>query len=132
MIHPDYPNHPVRPAAEQSVHDRVIETLAQHLQQEGFKDVRTNPGRQKNNAVLCNKQKRIWPDVFTVENKKVTRIYEVETISTVDTGSAEQWEDYARCVPRFYLVVPESKQKEAERILQARGIPYKRIYTYKG
>jgi len=132
MIHPDYPDHPVRRAAEQSTHDRVIATLAQHIQQEGFRDVRTNPGQQKNNPVFCNKQKRIWPDVFTVENRRVTRIYEVETTSTVDTGSADQWEDYARCVPHFYLVVPESKQKEAERILQARSIPCKRIYTYKG
>ena len=132
MRHPDYSNHPVRPGAEQSVHDRVVEYLKQRLQQEGFRDVRTNPGQQKDNAVQCNRQKTIWPDVFTVEDQRVTRIYEVETISTVDIGSADQWDDYSRCVRSFYLVVPESKQEKAKQILQARDIPYVSILTYKG
>ena len=132
MSHPGYPTHPVRPEAEQSVHDQIIQALQQQLQQKGFQDVRTNPGQQKNWSMNCNSQK-LWPDVFTVDqDSHITSVFEVETVSTVDAGSADQWKDYASCVRPFYLVVPESKQEEAEEILADQGILCDGILTYKG
>ena len=121
----------MRPAAEQSVHDRVIQALQEQLEQEGFQDVRTNPDRQKDHTINCDGRK-LWPDVFTVENSRATRIHEVETVGTVDAGAAEQWEDYSSCVRPFYLVVPESRQDKAKEILQDRGIPCDGILTYQG
>ena len=129
MSHPDYPNHPVRPTEEQSIHDSVIQRLKEQLQKNGFRDVRTNPGSQKNYAINCD-GRQLWPDVFTVENGRVTSIYEVETVSTVDAGAADQWKDYSSCEHRFYLVVPKSLQDKAENILQDQHIQYDEIIPY--
>jgi len=133
MKHPDYPAHPVRPPQEQNVHDRVIQDLKQRLQRQGVKDVRVNPGQEKNHPIVCvSTKKQIWPDLFTVENNRVTWIYEVETMSTVDIGSADQWKDYAECIKnaKFVLVVPKEKENDAKRILTNRNIPYANVETY--
>jgi hypothetical protein len=129
MGHPDYPNHPVRLAEEQSIHDSVIQRLKEQLQKEGFGDVWTNPGYQKPHTINCDSRK-LWPDVFTVKNDRVASIYEVETVSTVDAGAADQWEDYSSCAHLFYLVVPKSLRDKAENILRDRRIRYDKILTY--
>ncbi|MEN3010613.1 MAG: hypothetical protein ABDI20_06540 [Candidatus Bipolaricaulaceae bacterium] len=130
--HPDYPSHPVRSAQEQAIHDQLIQDLAQRLRRRGYHDVKPNPGQEKNASVPCGASKTLWPDVVVKEGNRFILIFEVETASTVDKGSADQWEDYAKCVKdaSFVLVVPKGKEVVAKEILESRRIPYKEIMTY--
>lgn len=130
QVHPDYPEHRLRSEEEQSFHDHVIELLVERLQQEGPMEIRTNPGRLRQNAIVLEEGKEFYPDVFTVTGDEVTAICEVETPSTTHESSVAQWKDYASIGATFLLIVSEEEAETAARLLQANEIPCQGILTY--
>lgn len=128
--HPDYPDHPARPAEEQELHDQVVSLLAERLQQEGFQDVRTNPGGNEVNVIEIEDKTEMFPDVFTVEDEHVTAVCEVETASTVDPDAVVQWQDYAALGVDFLLVVPQSQADQAEELIEENGVACDHLLTY--
>jgi hypothetical protein len=112
--------HSKRDKEEQKIHDRVIRELAQKLREEGYR-VRTNPGTSKKHAVNRNGTK-FWPDVYTYEDSVVTRIYEVETPQTTNSGAVDQWIKYSRGKSSFYLVIPEESVEVAKNLMREYNI----------
>lgn len=125
-----YPQHEARPEGEQQSHDHVIALLAQKLFEEGFADVRINPGESQENAIEVDEEREIYPDVFVVEGEDVTLICEVETPSTVSEEAVAQWRDYATLGPAFLLVVPEESAQLAQKLLEEHQIPCQNLITY--
>ncbi len=125
-----HPQHAARSEEEQRAHDHVIALLAQKLFEEGFADVRINPGDSRENAIEIDEEREIYPDVFVVEGDDVTLICEVETPSTVGEGAVEQWRDFATLGPAFLLVVPEEAAPLAQQLLEAHQIPCQTLITY--
>jgi len=130
QIHPEYPQHRTRSKEEQSFHDHIIELLVERLKQEGAAEIRTNPGRLKQNAIVVEEGKEFYPDVFTLSDDEVTAICEVETPSTTHESSVAQWKDYAGIGATFLLIVPEEEAETAARLLQENEIPCQGILTY--
>ena len=119
-------------ADEEKKHDDVIEFVKTNLIKEGFK-VRLNKSKNKTNDVDDTDENgdkiTIFPDVYTIGEKYVERIYEVETKSSVVKSEVSQWKQYSRNVD-FYLVVPEDKLEDAKKLVAEHNIKVKDFLTY--
>jgi len=112
---------------EQKEHDDVIEFLRADLIREGFR-VKINKGKDKQNGIndtTENGEKiKIYPDVYTYIEKKVKRIYEVETKRSVVKSEVSQWKQYSKGV-EFYLVVPKAELDKAKKLAKENGVQVK-------
>lgn len=100
-------------------HDRIIEEIVLHLNQEKY-DVYTNQGHEHNAGIDGN-----YPDVILTEKGSTTVkfIMEIETIDSVNEESKNQWKKYYDEIKAtFYLVVPASTLNRAKELCQRFGI----------
>jgi len=113
-------------------HDDVIEFVRAMLIKEGC-NVKINKSNQKNNGINDTDSKgnkiKIYPDLYTFEEKIVKRIYEVETEDSVEESQVPQWKQYAKGVD-FYLVVPKSMLEKAQELSEEKNIEVKDFLTY--
>ncbi len=120
-----------RQPIEQNRHDTIIGRLYSQLSKEG-KKVKTNEGNTKLNGVTNEGDtESYYPDVFVIgTGTKVTEIYEVETESTTNENSIEQWKRSSEDNAKFFLVVPKESLKEAKRLAEKHKIPVKGYFTF--
>src|SRR5690242_14606836 len=111
----------------QSLHDRMIKQLADHLVTKKFRDVRAD------HPEFCDKPARITgqdgpgqvPDVTATGIQMV--LFEVETDDSLyDPHTKEQWElfsSYADLhMADFWIVVPKAKKEEAQDRVSSLGL----------
>jgi len=111
-------------------HDSIINTVASALESQGF-FVKTNPNQKKDNPVERKGGYTYYPDLFVIENEKVTRVYEVETEDSITDEEAEnQWKPYSDGAADFYLVVPEKSLSKAKELVNKYNIDVKDYYTF--
>jgi len=127
----------LRRLEEWSIHDQAVDAVAKQRMNFPSKDeprrqTYTNPD-QKHVMGIGQGNDLVYPDIVVVDldKKEAIILGEVETESTVDDQSAEQWSDYSRRVNgSFYLYVPEGYEADARKILESNGIKYLGIRTY--
>ena len=108
-------------AAEQSLHDRVVERLAQQKRTRKT-ETYANPGSEKNLDV-----DGLYPDVIVFDELTaaprliILELWEVETMESVsDAEATQQWRPYAQAArkydAKFSLVVPVDAVDDAVRL----------------
>ena len=104
----------------QSLHDRVIQTAVNQLDQITH-DVYSNPGSYKNTGIGEN-----YPDIIITQkgDKTVQFIIEVETNESVTINEAvNQWKKYATEIrTSFYILVPFARKNLAISLCKQVGI----------
>lgn len=104
----------------QSLHDRVILTAKNYLNQTDF-DIYLNPGSQKNAGINDN-----YPDIVltTKGTNTVQFVIEVETSDSITLAEAtNQWKKYATEInASFYLLVPFNYHAIASNLCRQIGI----------
>ena len=125
----------MRKEEEWPVHDQVVDAVATQRmnypsENHPNSQTYTNPDQEKN--FFVNGDNKVWPDLVVIDTKRkaVIIIGEVETESTVNNESAEQWKDYSTRSGDFYLYVPHGYEDEAKRLLNLNGIRCSGIRTY--
>ncbi|MFH1803110.1 MAG: hypothetical protein ABH864_06725 [archaeon] len=124
--------HTERDPIEQNLHDRVIDDVVKFIKKSGrdCDTIRTNKGKSKDYGVKEKDGELYYPDVFTVKNKTVLEIYEVETSQSVNDGSVEQWKKFSSGDAKFYLVVPKSDIEKAEQIAKKNNIKVDEFFFF--
>ena len=74
--------------------------------------------------------KTVYPDLFVVEKGYVTKIYEVETKSTINESSIKQWKTYSKLTSKFYLVVPGKSLELTKELVTTHNITVDGYYTW--
>jgi hypothetical protein len=100
---------------EQSDHDRaVIDIAARHMSFPGWPNLATFVNEPYRSAPVSDGLLLLYPDIVIVDHlqHEAVLLGEVETDSTVNTVSAEQWHRYAGIAP-LHLFVPPSKVMDA-------------------
>lgn len=119
-----------REPLEQNIHDTAIADLAKELlNRRPSLIVRTNPGTSKDYGLKTN-DKTYYPDIYTFENDEVKRIFEIETESTANESSIEQWKLYSSGSAEFYLVVPKESLQETKELVDKYHIDVAGYWTY--
>jgi hypothetical protein len=117
-----------RTTTTQSLHDKVINTAKDYLNQKDY-DIYTNPNGFKNAGIGDN-----YPDIIMTKKgtSTVEFIIEVETEDSVDFSEADsQWKKYATEIKAsFYILVPLNKKQVAIDLCRQVGISA-RFGTYK-
>jgi len=123
--------HNNREPIEQNRHDTIIGRLAKQLVKDG-KKVKTNEGNTKLNGVKNTGESDFYyPDIFVVGvGTNVTEIYEVETESTVNENSIQQWKKYSGDTAKLFLVVPNESLQTAKELAKKHKIPVKEYFVF--
>lgn len=123
--------HTKRTPIEQNLHDTMINLLEKTLKVEG-KSIKTNKGSTKLNGVRNEGDEEIYyPDVFVLgSGTKVTEIYEIETETTVNEDSIEQWKKSSEDTAEFFLVVPKKLLETAKKLAEKHKIPVKEYFVF--
>lgn len=120
--------HDKREPLEENLHNTVIRGLAEILEKDKL-TVRINPADSKQNGVVTGK-KTYYPDVYTFKGNNVTQIFEVESVSTVNENSVEQWKLYSSGKAKFFLVVPRESLKLAKDLVKKHKINVDGYWTF--
>ena len=112
----------------QSLHDRMIKQLAEHLISKKFRDVRADhPDFYDKPARIISRDGTscLVPDVTATGIQMV--LFEVETADTInDPHTREQWQlfsSYADLhMADFWVVVPKAKKDEAQERVSSLGV----------
>ena len=121
-------------AKEKKEHDDVIESVRAKLIADG-NEVEVNKFKSKSSPVTYTKgdgtKGQYYPDVYTHKDSIVTKMFEVETLSSVNDDQAEnQWKLYSKGKAKFYLVVPESKLEEAKNLAKKYKVEVEDYWFY--
>lgn len=104
----------------QSLHDRVINTAKDYLNQKDY-NIYLNPNGYKNAGIGDN-----YPDIILTkkDTQNVAFIIEVETSDSITLEEATtQWKKYATEInASFYLLVPFANKSNAEYLCRQVGI----------
>lgn len=117
-----------REPLEQNRHDTIITILAKQLESDN-KDVRVNPNNTNQNGIKADSE-MVYPDLFVVDRDYVTEIYEVESETTINESSLDQWRKYSRISPKFYLVIPEKSVEATKNLVAKANIKVEGYYTW--
>src|SRR6267143_26287 len=125
----------LRKGEEWPTHDDVVNVVASRKLSYPNKThpewkTETNPDQEKNFYVQSRNGDKLYPDVVVHDTKAALMIGEVETESTVNDESAEQWSDYSGLVSDFYLYVPEGTEDDAAQLLQSNRIACSGLRAY--
>jgi hypothetical protein len=115
----------VRSFQNQSFHDTVIETLKEiYNHRKETREVYINPGQEKNAAL-----RGIYPDII-VKTLTGYLIFEVETYDSVTDNESNEWSNIST-LGTFYLVIPDSSQEDALKLLTRHLLKKVQLVTYK-
>jgi hypothetical protein len=115
----------VRSFQNQDFHDTIIKTLKEiYSRRKDTIEVYINPGQEKNAALHG-----IYPDII-VKNQRGYLIFEVETLDSVTEDESNEWSNIST-LGTFYLVVPDSYQEDATKLLVKHLLRKTIIITYK-
>ena len=123
----------VRPAREQSEHDRLIRFLQRQLQAKYKKklDITIHPGDEQALGVKVGPAV-LFPDLVLSEGKTPVAIVEIETGESVNNlESMHQWVPFSRTKVAFHLYVPVPGWETAKRLLQTYQARVTEIWTYR-
>lgn len=93
------------------IHDEVVETLGEFLEEQEDCEVCTNPGAEKN----CDVDE-VYPDVLQLapdDPETVEELFEVEAPGKITDKAVRKWRDYQDTGLPLTIVVHESDEDEA-------------------
>lgn len=127
-------SHTPRPAAEDTLHDRVIDWLARHWASPQKYNISTNPDGQQNRWVGSETNQQ-WPDLIAWVREgtadKAVWIAEVETKTSVnETEAKNQWKAYAALTLPLYLVIPSGSALAAKQVATKAGVTISGYYEF--
>lgn len=121
-----------RSPSDWELHDNVIRRLKTWLESKHPNCyVIINPGQERNQGVTRDSE-TVYPDVVfrPSRGENITRLYEVETVDSVDEEEVIQWKTYDAGPSSFYFVVPENTVDVAKELIRRAEFSIDGFYYY--
>jgi hypothetical protein len=126
MVFDDTRPHCKREPKEQVLHDQIIERYANKRRNQGYL-VKTNKGNSKKNSIKIGREDH-YPDIIVYDvGNIISKIYEVETESSINNDAIEQWKAYSKGPIPFILIIPKEMWTIAKELIKTNNI---KVHNY--